>query len=464
MLSDLTRDALTDYYHNVYERPGYFPDNTDLIKQGYPWDFVKETEKQSDSKKEDICTLALETWEMCMLEGVINNIGPARRHCCFKDILIKVYEYEGGEVLKTVLEKLFEGVKNPDPACKAKFERYFGDNADHIMLEIMQLYEHLGQNIKGILDIVAFDWKLGEATRNMTDFAAFQCLLDDVNRCCRGKEDAAPKPEAPPPLNIAEEAKKGHDAYVNALYQSLQKPVPTGHTPGVPGVAPVWPPGSYITNKPWMTLQCTESYPTRAGDEFKRKKTMVDSLYLKRSKIPKRVTFADGTCINDEDGTCNTTEPIVIPRHGFPRYKGYLDDILPVHIDWDLEKPLPDSQKPPSLIPPFAQPPLPSPPTSPHRTTPPRSASPGPLLLSPPLPAASTTPSPAPLPTPLPASPRRPEALPDAVEILGELSDVTSAGGKKRLPPLPLAATLEPTGDRIQDRLGLCFKSKAHKR
>jgi len=461
VLSEGTRNALADYYYTVYDQPRYnmcYPDNTAVIQSrvaaGQLRAEIPEKTAPEENPGEKKATEEASTeggeeelWVMSLIEGVISEMGPVRQHCCFRDILLKIFEYEGPGAVRRCLDTLFI---NSDSlmTCDA-FRRYFGDNAAHIYHEIVQLKHALGDDIRRIVDIIEVAWTYGNAIRNMTDFQAFQCLLDENNSGCKGKQSLQELPR----LNQEELDKDAalpcdeREEYLQKLRDSLDK---LAHKPQqdqgqkdspadlkaprcqqegqVAGRHPLWPPGAYITNKPWMSLQSTKAYPTQFTDECKRRKTNVDSAlsgFVEPLKESKRVTFADeclpAPSISYPSRTADVElkNKMTADAHGLPRYTKYLNEIIPSPLmkkaapleqtERDLQQALPTLQPEPAF------------PSLPHS------------------------------------------------DALQQSQD--SGSGRKQLAPLmsppqppPLSQCLEPTGNRIQDHLGLSYKTLAHKR
>jgi len=485
VLNEVTRDALANYYYTVYDQPRYnmcYPDNTEVIKERVAAGQLKAEipektapeqnpvqkceEVDGDRKEQDL-------WVMSLIEGVISDMGPIRQHCCFRDILLKIFEYEGASAVRTCLDTFFTHCDQL-MSCDM-FLRYFGDNAGHIQQEIAQLKTSLGNDIRKIVDIIEVAWTFGNSIRNMTDFQAFQCLLGKDNSGCKGKQDigCVKKDAADPLAKEKQSPAEMQEAYLQRLRDTLDrltnKPdAKQGVSQAsdkpcsdkkVEGVAPVWPPGSYITNKPWMSLQSTLAYPTRYNEVSKRRKTNVNSALsgfvepLAQAKeaaakamengqglniLPrtppegKKVTFADENQPGSSTSYPSRAADEAIKEkfsacHGLPRYTEYLNDIIPSPIDGKSCK----------NIEPIC-----------HKNI---SLDTAALTEQ-----ASKTPLTSAKDVAFPSLPRSEDMMQD--------------GGKKRLPPLapgqpkPLSQCLEPTGNRIQDHLGLSFKTQAHKR
>ena len=380
--------------------------------------------KDDEDKKPQCCTLA----QIEVFKDVVKAMGPASRHCCLRHILAMVLEYKGVENLKNLLTHLFKVVRYP--ALLKELKELMGSNGDHIVAELLVMYHNIGEKpLDSILDAVQPRWKCALEREKNACQPKNNCHLtyfcDPCSASVQNHMDATV-------LNKEEVDRAEENQEEPELFSSHAR----DHRHAQGGLAPVWPPGAcYNISKPWFTLKCIESFPYNPtqGYELNKKPTCLQRLLAKikeennpavnkedddqeekttveeteeesRSHTPKKVRFCDQVTKIEPQKECDDTKeenkteagPGKKSIPGYPSYKNYLNDILPVNIPYNVQSPQ-QLQQPSTL---------------------------------------------------------------QKTEDKEEIPPVTS--DEVTLPPLH--ACLTPTGNRIQDHLGLRFKTQAHKR
>ncbi len=450
MLTDATREALDDSYHKVYDEPRYitnYPDNTLLVqnqarKHARPAQttasMYHQTQPEYNRLQQNTVEYGKEVQdelEMCWGQTnsfieVLEHIGQCAAHCCLHEVLAKVLEYKGVEILKEILTNLFKVVRIP--AYLDKLKMMLGMNGEHMVTELVVLFDSLGQrpmDSTTILEAVQPYWQcsktaeapIGNPCHTHASSASIQNGLDALI----SRNDFLPGSTC-------------MEKVVGPLSPAYQPRVTTDTTDvskdgAKPGLAPNWPPGyCYNIRKPLLTIQCIEAFPYNPTLGYQPKpsfmpknlpyqcktETKTVTTPVPAENVPvniktgmglevvpptqKRVRF-----INDEGRISSPEEPYQPQDRrdslGFPRYKTYLNNILPIKLEHSQDMNAQMQESPWSKV----------------------------------------VESPSIIPNPNPGFTAHQQS-------------------NKKLPPLSYC--LQPTGDRIQDSLGLRFKTQAHKR
>jgi hypothetical protein len=402
-LTEGTRNALKDYYKHLYYRPHHdtsFPDRTDITKK-----YIQE--KTTNAEREE--QLLAKKYYARRKVTVNHNDSKSLSHA--EQITQCLVEAPGPRTLATFVLKLLEDatLKEIRVALKTLIEQIKPSTS-----RVKQEERFVAVRITRVIEECLKNEE-DETSTNQESFDRLRAFLKSLRR---------------PPSGM-----KYHQLTPDLPSVTSSRPI-SGRRPGsgssskksrLSGVGACWPPSkSQVLDQLKMRLKEVESIAA-TSKHHQPVSNMVRNLHGKLVPRPLKGNPPNSDFVlfvkdwmQELNGVPEV--PKQPPIHGLPNYKQYLNEFLPVKLsENEFESTVKLTTKVDSKSNKIQK----------VRTTSAMKRDKDQTITLKPIPNAD----------------KNPKVLPNT---------------KTKLPPL--ASFLEPTGDRLQDRLGLSFKTDAHQR